>query len=116
MVKILSASFSHPLSTPVKRISRRPSFVKREAYLESRKINACERRDTRYERRVRNDEHPDSFAGLAGLATIIRVEEPFADTQTLRCDLNQFIRADIFECELQAHFPWRREDQRFIGA
>ena len=39
----------------VKRISRRPSFVKREAYLASRKINACERRDTRYEIRVRND-------------------------------------------------------------
>jgi hypothetical protein len=39
----------------VKRISRRPSFVKREAYLASRTINACERRDTRYERRVRND-------------------------------------------------------------
>jgi hypothetical protein len=35
----------------VKRISRRPSFVKREAYLASRKINACERRDTKDERR-----------------------------------------------------------------
>jgi len=37
----------------VKRISRRPSFVKREAYLASRKINACERRDTRDERRTK---------------------------------------------------------------
>jgi hypothetical protein len=37
----------------VKRISKRPSFVKREAYLASRKINACERRDTRDERRTK---------------------------------------------------------------
>ena len=47
----------------VTRISRRPSFVKREAYLASRKINACERRDTRYERRVRNDASRASAAG-----------------------------------------------------
>ena len=55
------------------------------------------------------------FAGFAGFAAIIRVEEPFAKTQILRSDLNQLIGPDIFQREFQCHFLRRREDQGFIG-
>jgi len=54
----------------VKRISRRPSFVKREAYLASRKINACERRDTKDERRIRATRDERRFTRKSGESAI----------------------------------------------
>jgi hypothetical protein len=51
--KSASAKTVYREASLVKRISKRPSFVKREVYLASRKINACERRDSGDERRTK---------------------------------------------------------------
>ncbi|MCG3778561.1 MAG: hypothetical protein JW388_1282 [Nitrospira sp.] len=50
------------------------------------------------------------FARFLGSAALIRVKDPFADPQALRRHFDQFVRANIFERELQAHFFWWGED------